>query len=255
LATRLRDASSADRANVYPEVYDELFRSLPDHPQQADHNAGRERRVQRLLARLMPNLGRNKVFLEIGCGDAAMSKTVSGYVAHSYAVDVTDALIDRLTLPRNFTILISDGINIRLPDESIDIALSDQLMEHLHPDDARAQLAEIFRVLKPGGIYYCITPNRVTGPHDISRFFDRKATGFHLREYDSSEILSLFKEVGFHHVRFVVPGSGSLKVPMPRIIVGALEAALLSIPHVVAAHTRIRFVLGLMAGLNIIGIK
>jgi SAM-dependent methyltransferase len=255
LATRLREASSADRPHVYTEVYSELFRSLSDHPQRAENKAGRQRRVRRLLARLMPILGGDKTFLEIGCGDAVMSAIVAAHVAHSYALDVTDALIDRSGIPKNLAVLISNGIEIPLPDRSIDVALSDQLMEHLHPDDARAQLAEIYRVLKPGGVYYCITPNRVTGPHDISRFFDSEATGFHLQEYDSSAILSLFKEVGFHHVRFIVPGSGWFKVPIARFIVRALEIVVLSIPRVIAAHSRTRYIVAMMAGLNVIGTK
>ena len=54
----------------------------------------------------------------------------------------------------------------------------------MHLADAEAQLREMQRVLSPGGAYWCRTPNRVTGPHDISCFFDQVATGFHLLEYD-----------------------------------------------------------------------
>jgi predicted SAM-dependent methyltransferase len=36
--------------------------------------------------------------------------------------------------------------------ESVDLAYSNQLMEHLHPDDASEQLANVYRALKPGGV-------------------------------------------------------------------------------------------------------
>ena len=61
-------------------------------------------------------------------------------------------------------------------------------MEHLHPDDALEQLQNIYSALVPGGIYLCITPNRLSGPQDVSRDFDMVATGFHLKEYTISEL-------------------------------------------------------------------
>ena len=39
-------------------------------------------------------------------------------------------------------------------------------------------LANLYRALKPGAVYVCITPNRLSGPHDISLYFDSVATGF-----------------------------------------------------------------------------
>lgn len=61
-------------------------------------------------------------------------------------------------------------------------------MEHLHPDDAYEQLQEIYNALIPGGIYICITPNRLSGPHDVSQYFDSIATGFHPKEYTTVEM-------------------------------------------------------------------
>jgi predicted SAM-dependent methyltransferase len=51
-------------------------------------------------------------------------------------------------------------------------------MEHLHPDDAFEQLKQIYTALTPGGLYICTTPNRLTGPHDVSKYFDETAAGF-----------------------------------------------------------------------------
>ena len=78
----------------------------------------------------------------------------------------------------------------------MDLVFSNQLMEHLHPDDAEAELQSIFTALKPAGYYVCITPNRLTGPHDISRDFEESATGLHLKEYSTSELDSLFRRTG-----------------------------------------------------------
>ena len=90
---------------------------------------------------------------------------------------------------------------IPVPDGSVDVAYSNQLMEHLHPDDAVEQLAQIFRALRQGAAYICITPNRLCGPHDISRFFDSVPRGFHLREYSNSDLVWIFTSAGFGRFR------------------------------------------------------
>ena len=99
-----------------------------------------------------------------------------------YALDVSDEIATRITLPANCKLVLSDGLTVAVPEGSIDVAYSNQLMEHLHPDDAVEQLHNVYRALKPGGAYICITPNALWGPHDVSRRFDREPTGFHLKE-------------------------------------------------------------------------
>lgn len=252
LAGRLRNASSAERVTLYPEVYGELFQSLPDHPQSGGDHKFRERHIRRLIGYLRPFLRRNKNFLEIGCGDAILSMTIASHVKHCFALDVTDELIDRSQLPVNLEILLTSSTKIPLSDCSIDVALSDQLMEHLHPDDAQTQLAEIYRILKPGGSYHCLTPNRVTGPHDVSHFFEYEAHGFHLKEYDSSEILALFKAVGFRRVKFVIPILG---LPIPQMLMGSFEQTLLTLPRNMRAWVSRRRAVSVLVGLNVIGIK
>jgi SAM-dependent methyltransferase len=105
-------------------------------------------------------------------------------------------------------------------------------MEHLHPDDALEQLENIFRALTPGGVYVCVTPNRLSGPHDISRLFDGVATGFHLKEYSTSELNSLFRRVGFSRVRVRIGIKGKY-ISLPIFPIVLLEATLDRFPRVI----------------------
>ncbi|MGH8742201.1 MAG: hypothetical protein ACREUN_14875, partial [Burkholderiales bacterium] len=62
LADRLRSAPREARIGLYPQVYDELFRRLPNHPQlkarfQPDAHDRRLRDVRWQLAFLRPALG------------------------------------------------------------------------------------------------------------------------------------------------------------------------------------------------------
>ena len=90
-----------------------------------------------------------------------------------------------------------------MPDKSVDLAYSSHLLEHLHPDDAPDHLREVARVLKPGGRYLCVTPHAIYGPHDVSRYFDKSPTGFHLKEYSVREIRPLFRKSGFCRLRLI----------------------------------------------------
>ena len=183
LATRLRTATRAERRHLYTEVYDELFRRVPDHPQLALklNEKLRRRTSAERLELLKSYLKPSSTYLELGSGDCSLALEIAQQVRKVYAVDVSREITRDMTLPDNFELIISDGSSIPVPDDSIDLAYSDQLMEHLHIEDAREQLQNIHRVLAPGGRYICITPNRLSGPHDVSRNFDDVATGFQHR--------------------------------------------------------------------------
>ena len=205
LAYRIQNSTKEQRQHLYTEVYDELFRKVPHHPQ-LTRKASPEatawivsQRMQLLQRFLTPET----VYLEVGPGDCSLARTISNQVKKVYAVDVSTEITKHISFPENFELTLSDGCSIPVPENSVDVAYSHQLMEHLHPDDALEQLQNIYRALKPGGIYICITPNRLSGPHDVSRYFDEVATGFHLKEYTVTELNNLFHAVGFSHVSWV----------------------------------------------------
>jgi SAM-dependent methyltransferase len=204
LASGLNNATKEDRKNLYKSLYDEHFRRIPDHPmilRKANRDAVEwvvAQRMQLLHHFLEPD----QTFLEIGPGDCNLSVAVAKQVQKVYAVDVSNEIAHNSNFPQNFELIIRDGCDIPVPDNSIDIAYSHQLMEHLHPDDAEEQLRNIYKALAPGGLYICITPNRLSGPHDTSQYFDHVATGWHLKEYSVSEVYALFRAVGFSKIDY-----------------------------------------------------
>jgi SAM-dependent methyltransferase len=210
LANKLRYSGKEERRHLYSALYDELYRQIPHHPrmtQKMDPETQRQRVSDQLRlimhamrARKGLALDRTCTFLEIGPGDCSLSFKVADFAKAVYAIDVSELATRGSKYPDNFHLIISDGSSISVPKDSINIAYSNQLMEHLHPDDALEQLQNIFEVLAPEGMYICVTPNRLYGPSDISKYFDEVATGFHLREYTNTELTDLFKQVGFSKV-------------------------------------------------------
>ena len=196
-------------------MYDELIRSVPDHPQLAESEADRARRVDSKLRLLGPFLRPDARVLEIGAGDGAFAARAAELVGSVIAVDVSAETVAAGSPSPRVRMVLTDGTALPLPDASIDVAFSDQLMEHLHPDDAATQLRSIARVVAPGGWYVLSTPSRLSGPHDVSGAYDEVATGLHLHEYTSAELTALLRSAGFATVRPFAGGQGHfISVPM-----------------------------------------
>jgi len=232
LARKLRCATREERKELYGTVYKELYARVPDIPHLigAGNGYSRAMDVAKLLGFLERFLIGKQTFLEIGPGDFKLSMAVSKLVPKVFAVDVTDEVRSGISLPSNVTFLESDGCHIPVPANCIDVALSDQVMEHLHPDDAESQLESIYNALAPGGAYICITPNRLYGPHDISRYFDPVATGLHLREYSVTEVIRMFKRVDFAHVKAYSFTQRISRFPVPTFAILAIEKTLDALP-------------------------
>jgi len=214
LARRLKMSDRPARRKLYREVYEELFAKISHHPQHTRPHTGSEHVEAQagLLRTLVPQGG---VFVEIGAGDGRLSIAMAGHCAQVVAVDVTATIADTTAPPANFRFLLTDGTAFDLEDDSVDFAYSNQLMEHLHPDDAREQLREIYRILRHGGRYFCITPNANSGPHDISMFFDRRASGLHLKEYSYGSLAQEMRIAGFASARpMLVRKRKSYRMPL-----------------------------------------
>jgi len=226
LANRLRNSSRAERKGLYSSVYEELFREVPYHSQLLFKSSVKRAELQELFETIRPFLHRDAVYAEIGAGDCALTMLVAPHVRKAYAIDVSETVTRGASAP-NLEVMLSDGVSIPVKATLI---FSNQLMEHLHPDDARVQLANVLAALEPDGKYFCITPNRMNGPHDVSRGIDEVARGFHLREYTNRELASLFRSVGFARVQAFVR-IRKFQTTLPLGVVTALETVIGWLPR------------------------
>jgi SAM-dependent methyltransferase len=170
---------------------------------------------------LLPEGG---TYLEVGAGDCAHASWVAARAGKIYALDVSEEITAAVAQRAKIEVVITDGRSVPVPPGSVHVAFSDQLLEHLHPDDASDQLTNIYRSLAPGGVYLCVTPNRLSGPHDISRYFDPVATGLHLKEYTNQELAIQMREAGFTRVCMFLTVRGRT-VTAPVLAAVGLEAS------------------------------
>jgi SAM-dependent methyltransferase len=250
LAQRLRLAPREERRRLYRIVYDEFFRQFPLETQVADHSVD----VAWQLSLLAPFLRPDTVFMEVGAGDGRLALEIARRVRTVYAIDVSEEATTRLADAENVRLILSDGISIPVAEGSVSVAYSSQLMEHLHPDDAGDQLENVFRSLQPSGVYVCVTPNRLSGPHDVSKFFDPVATGFHLHEYTVAELARLFREVGFSGVRVVLGARGRYASASPAPIIG-FESLVARLPRRVRRRVAASLPARALLGIRLVGRK
>jgi ubiquinone/menaquinone biosynthesis C-methylase UbiE len=118
-----------------------------------DHGRGLSPLKERLVARLDPGPG-DRV-LDAGCGRgevllacAARGSTVAGIDYSTHAVELS-----RQTLAEvgGAEVVAGDVTDLPWPDSAFDLALFGDVIEHLDPAQEPLALAELRRVLRPGG--------------------------------------------------------------------------------------------------------
>ncbi len=236
LADRLRRSSSRDeRARIYATMYQELFAAVPDHPRLTrKHDPARiAARNQNLLALLKPFLRPGARVLDVGAGDCTFASLLAGHAGAVYALEISADGVAVPQLPPNVTLVLYNGFDLPFAAASMDVAFSDQLVEHLHLDDQRLHFRSIAEALAPGGVYVFGTPHRLTGPHDVSKHFTSgEPEGFHIKEWTYHELRDELLRDGFAAVsavwnprRRVVPTPIGVMTGLERLF-GALPASL-----------------------------
>jgi ubiquinone/menaquinone biosynthesis C-methylase UbiE len=139
--------------------------------------------------------------LDVGCGTGTLAIEVQsrvGRAGHVTGIDPGTQQIARaraIAARRNVPIEFQIGVieQLAFPDQTIDVVLSTLMMHHL-PDDLKRQgLAEIARVLRPGGRLVIA---------DFKRKQERagRAARFHAGGSGMQELAAMVSEAGFSQV-------------------------------------------------------
>ncbi|MFH0888152.1 MAG: methyltransferase domain-containing protein [Planctomycetota bacterium] len=202
LADKLKKADKKERPALYSSVYNELFTGIPSLRAVVQKNTPEKwNKPSPQLKWLKPFLTSETVFMDIGAGNCKLSLETSKIVRQVYAIEASSNISHHPAYPANFKLIVVDACTIGVPENTVNIAYSRHVIEHLHPDDTIEHLRNVYKTVAPGGIYICITPNRIFGPHDGSKNFDRIAAGMHLKEYSHAELHNLLRKTGFNKVR------------------------------------------------------
>lgn len=146
-------------------VYDKLYQnSLDYHGGYDAHTAGtiRFEKILKLLKAHLPGAPmQDWRMLDIGCSTGELLEFFAPRVKSASGVDIADRAV-AATKQRGFSdAYVSDVESGQLPfpDQSFDFITCLEVVEHLF--DATNLLAEIKRVLRPGGFVFIAVPNDV----------------------------------------------------------------------------------------------
>jgi 2-polyprenyl-3-methyl-5-hydroxy-6-metoxy-1,4-benzoquinol methylase len=222
-AKRLRDSSHDERRGLYVEAYSAVSEkgALAIPEEREKRTAGTSPSLVNSITRLCDSADQ---ILEVGCGRGYTCLKLAPHVASIVGIDVSEPTLNEARKlmethqVSNVSILrgFADELTRHFGEEVFDKVISIDVHEHLHPEDALMHLLQVYSVLKPKGRFIVVTPNRLTGPHDVTRelFPDAdRPLGFHLNETTCTELVQQMEEVGFVKVRAVMPISFRMPVP------------------------------------------
>jgi SAM-dependent methyltransferase len=157
---------------------------------------------------------RGREVLDLACGSGYGSALIARYGARSVTgVDISPAAIDearsRYDVP-NVRFVEGDALAARV-DGPFDVAVSFETIEHV--DDPGRALDELARVLAPGGVLVCSSPNRdLTNPRGTRT--DPPPNPFHRVELSRAELRREL-ELRFRDVRLY---GQAYRPPAPRLL-------------------------------------
>lgn len=129
--------------------------------------------------------------LEAGAGEGYGADMIADVADKVTGLDYDISAVEhiRARYPR-VDMLHGNLASLPLPDESVDVVVNFQVIEHLW--DQLQFLQDCRRVLRPGGQLLISTPNRIT----FSPGRDTPLNPFHTRELNAAELTELLEQAG-----------------------------------------------------------
>ena len=97
--------------------------------------------------------------IDVGCQGGALTDAMGTLTRVPAWIGIDPTIAEARPSPGGFALLPGRANSIPEPDESFDVALFANVYEHVLPDERRASLEEIRRVLVPGGVVVGQLPN------------------------------------------------------------------------------------------------
>ncbi|GAB2983580.1 class I SAM-dependent methyltransferase [Mucilaginibacter puniceus] len=215
LTKQLLESTPQNRQATFYNAYNTLYNELPwlaKSGSNVNHAASEKVYARRWLPLLKEIKG--KRIYEVGSGNGSLISFLATKGAICTGTEISEGRPDKHAQP-NLVWHSTDGVNLVNYEamESYDIVISDQVIEHLHPDDIDLHFKNVFEILKPGGKYIFYTPHYYLGPGDVSLVFGKtQAEGMHLKEYKYHEVYSLLKSAGFNKIDIPVSLDKNMQV-------------------------------------------
>lgn len=148
----------------------------------------------------------NKRIVELGCGNASMTKQIAQNGINreiiAYEIDEIQHKKNLNLSIKNIVFKLSGAQNIPEEDDSVDMIFMFKSFHHIPKNQMQNALKEIYRVLKPNALAYISEPLFVGEQNElISMFHDeeevRKEAFNNIKKSVDNEEFKLFREIFF----------------------------------------------------------
>ena len=172
--------------------------------------------------------------LDLGCGAGGTMELFRGINPQCMwqGAEVEDSPELRAAGAHSSAITFFDGVNLPWDDDSFDLVYTNQVFEHVRRPEAL--LADVFRVLKPGGAF-AGSVSYLEPYHSLSLF-----------NYTPYGLITVLRDAGFH-VAELRPGCDCWSVILRQMVGGSpwLSRLLRLVSPITAAVSAVGFICGL----------
>lgn len=149
-------------------------------------DVGYHKLIDDQAAELVRRVGEGKKVLEVGCGTGLVLQRIERFASEAKGIDLSPGMLEHAKA-RGLDVREADCTQLPFDDESFDVACSFKVLAHV--PDFQAALAEMVRVVKPGGHIVVDVYNRISMRYAIKRLFGPKKTS---DSYDEAAIGTRF---------------------------------------------------------------
>lgn len=115
-----------------------------------------------LPSKLLTQLSKAPLALEIGCGFGAMSEFFRDHCEYLVVLDLSQALVKKTSTRFGLAACAADAKLLPFPNCCLELIVTSECIEHT--GDPLEAIREMLRILKPGGNLVLTTPNRLWSP-------------------------------------------------------------------------------------------
>jgi ubiquinone/menaquinone biosynthesis C-methylase UbiE len=186
----LKDSSEEN----FQKAYDEIHKFFIEKENVESLYSEELKWIDHLFIKLF---GTGNKILDIGSGNGKLAfamaekkNEVIGLDISKVAITIAQKRLMKLNKQLQVVFKQGDARNLSFDDNTFDVIVSQDLVEHITEDDFKMHLKEVYRVLKPGGRYFFWTPSALRGG---------SSHGLHIKEYSVNEMYVILKETEFKY--------------------------------------------------------
>jgi len=160
------------------------FRHIVEHAEISSRDV-------RLIRRLHPSANR---IVDLGCGRGGFVETCGRELVTALGVD-NESAAAAICRTRQLPFLLGDAASLPFASASLDVVRAKEIIEHL--TDARPMLREVYRVLRPNGLFLSHVPSQFSMLYPVANFWDDYT---HVRPLSQVGLKRLLEDTGFRIV-------------------------------------------------------